>query len=66
MFGIFFNSIESNSRILTDYGFIGYPLLKEFPLNGYVELRYDDISRVILVEPLELSEELRIMDVNDS
>jgi NADH:ubiquinone oxidoreductase subunit C len=66
MFGIFFDNNESNCRILTDYGFAGYPLLKEFPLVGYLELRYDDIYRIIVAEPLELSEEFRVLKLDNT
>lgn len=46
-------------RILTDYGFQGYPLRKDFPLSGYTELRYDDIVSSIVYEPVELMQEFR-------
>ena len=46
-------------RILTDYGFEGYPLRKDFPLSGYIELRYSEKKRRIVVEPIELSQEFR-------
>lgn len=62
MFGIFFyNSIDLR-KILTDYGFKGYPLRKEFPLSGYVEVRYDQNKRKIVFEPIELSQEFRNFD----
>lgn len=47
-------------RILTDYGFKGYPLRKDFPLIGFVEIRYDDIFQSILIEKVELSQKLRV------
>jgi NADH:ubiquinone oxidoreductase subunit C len=59
MFGIFFIGHLNLRRILTDYGFIGFPLRKDFPLSGYVELRYDEVSKSIVVEPLELMQEFR-------
>jgi NADH:ubiquinone oxidoreductase subunit C len=46
-------------RILTDYGFEGHPLRKDFPLSGYVELRYDLKKKRIVSEPVELSQEFR-------
>jgi NADH dehydrogenase (ubiquinone) Fe-S protein 3 len=60
MFGIFFFNHPNLRRILTDYGFIGFPLRKDFPLSGYFELRYDEISKSILLEPLELMQEFRL------
>lgn len=59
MFGIIFLGHNDLRRILTDYGFIGHPFKKDFPLTGYTELRYDDIIKVIVNEPLELSQEFR-------
>ena len=46
-------------RILTDYSFLGSPLRKDFPLNGYVEVRYDENMKIVVVEPLTLMQELR-------
>jgi NADH dehydrogenase (ubiquinone) Fe-S protein 3 len=62
MFGIFFQENKDLRRILTDYGFEGYPLRKDFPLSGYVEVRYDDSVRRVVVEPLELTQEFRLFD----
>lgn len=59
MFGIFFNDHANLKRILTDYGFIGFPLRKDFPLSGYIEVRYDEILKSVIIEPLELSQEFR-------
>lgn len=59
MFGIFFTNHINLRRILSDYGFIGFPLRKDFPLSGYIELRYDEITKSIILEPLELSQEFR-------
>jgi NADH dehydrogenase (ubiquinone) Fe-S protein 3 len=59
MFGIFFFNHINLRRILTDYGFIGFPLRKDFPLSGYIELRYDEILKSIVLEPLELMQEFR-------
>jgi NADH dehydrogenase (ubiquinone) Fe-S protein 3 len=62
MFGIFFSNHPDLRRILTDYGFEGHPLRKDFPLTGYVEVRYDDSEKRVLIEPLELSQEFRYFD----
>lgn len=59
MFGIFIVDHPDLRRILTDYGFLGFPFRKDFPLSGYVELRYDEINKYVVVEPLELSQEFR-------
>lgn len=62
LFGIFFNQHPDLRRILTDYGFDGFPLRKDFPLTGYVEVRYDDEKKRVLQEPLEVSQEFRVFD----
>lgn len=62
MFGIFFVNHFDLRRILTDYGFEGYPLRKDFPVTGYTEVRYDDTEKCLVYEPLELSQELRSFD----
>ena len=59
MFGIFIVEHLDLRRILTDYGFLGNPFKKDFPLSGYVELRYDETNKYIVVEPIELSQEFR-------
>lgn len=59
MFGIFIKNHPDLRRILTDYNFLGSPLRKDFPLNGYLEVRYDEDMKIVLVEPLELTQELR-------
>jgi len=59
MYGIYFNNHPDLRRILTDYGFEGYPLRKDFPLSGYIELKYDQTKKRIALEPLELSQEFR-------
>lgn len=62
MFGIFFFGNNDLRRILTDYGFEGFPLRKDFPLTGFVEVRYDDELRSVLYENLELTQEFRFFD----
>jgi NADH dehydrogenase (ubiquinone) Fe-S protein 3 len=63
MFGVFFRFHPDLRRILTDYGFDGFPLRKDFPLSGYVELRYDDNKKIIVYESLELSQDFRVFDL---
>ena len=62
MFGIPFEDNYNLRRILTDYGFKGFPLRKDFPLTGYIELRYNDDLSLISYEPVELSQELRFFN----
>lgn len=62
MFGIFFLNHPDLRRILTDYGFEGHPLRKDFPLSGYTEVRYDDEEKRVVCEPLELAQEFRQFD----
>ena len=59
MFGIYFTGHKDLRRILTDYGFSGYPLRKDFPLSGYVEVRYDDEEKNVVLEPVQLAQEFR-------
>jgi len=59
MFGIKFLFHVGLRRILTDYGFKGYPLRKDFPLSGYVDVFYDDSIQLIRVAPIELAQSMR-------
>jgi len=63
MFGVFFTNHPDLRRILTDYGFEGHPFRKDFPLSGYVEVRYDDDVKRVVVEPIELAQEFRRFDL---
>ena len=62
MYGILFANHPDLRRILTDYGFQGYPLRKDFPLSGHVEVRYDDGEKRVVYEPVRLAQEFRTFD----
>jgi NADH-quinone oxidoreductase subunit C len=62
LFGIYFAGNPDLRRILTDYGFEGHPMRKDFPLTGYVELRYDEEQKRVVYEPVRLQQEFRRFD----
>jgi NADH-quinone oxidoreductase subunit C len=62
LYGILFSGHPDLRRILTDYGFEGYPLRKDFPLTGFVEVRYDDAQRRVVYQPVRLQQEFRNFD----
>jgi len=62
MYGVFFSDHPDLRRILTDYGFEGHPLRKDFPLTGYVEVRYDEDEKRVVYEPVKLTQEFRSWD----
>jgi len=59
LFGVLFAGLADHRRILTDYGFEGHPLRKDFPLTGYVEVRYDEDRKQVVYEPVKLTQDFR-------
>jgi NADH-quinone oxidoreductase subunit C len=62
MYGVLFSGHPDLRRMLTDYGFDGHPLRKDFPLTGYVEVRYDDAQKRVVYDPVSLTQEFRSFD----
>jgi NADH-quinone oxidoreductase subunit C len=62
MYGIYFSGHPDLRRLLTDYGFEGHPLRKDFPLTGYLEVRYDEDQKRVVYEPVKLTQEFRTFD----
>jgi NADH-quinone oxidoreductase subunit C len=62
LFGIQFDGLADHRRIVTDYGFEGHPLRKDFPLTGYLEVRWDEERKAVVYEPVKLTQEFRNFD----
>jgi NADH-quinone oxidoreductase subunit C len=62
LYGVLFTGHPDMRRLLTDYGFEGHPLRKDFPLTGFVEVRYDDEQKRVVYEPVQLTQEFRTFD----
>lgn len=65
MFGICFNNHSDLRRILTDYGFEGHPLRKDFPLSGFLEVFYNELKKRVVYEPINLSQQYRLFEFNN-
>lgn len=66
MLGVFFVNHKDLRRILTDYGFRGHPLRKDFPLTGYVEVRYDELDKRVITEKVSLAQDYRVFTFNSN
>jgi len=62
MFGLYFYNHKDLRRLLTDYGFQGFPLRKDYPLTGFYELRYDELKGIIIINELRLIQNFRVFD----
>jgi NADH-quinone oxidoreductase subunit C len=62
LYGVLFSGHPDMRRLLTDYGFEGHPLRKDFPLTGFIEVRYDDAQKRVVYEPVRLTQEMRRFD----
>ena len=62
MFGIFFNNHPDLRRILTDYGFEGHPLRKDFPLSGFLEVYYNELKKKVVYKPINLSQQYKFFE----
>ncbi len=66
MYGLFFKDHPDLRRILTDYGFRGFPLRKDFPISGYTEVRYSEKRKRVIVKPLQLNTRISILRILNS
>jgi len=66
MYGVSFEGNPDMRRILTDYGFIGHPLRKDFPLTGHIQLKYDEVLKKVIYEPVKLEQEYRDFDFSSA
>jgi NADH dehydrogenase (ubiquinone) Fe-S protein 3 len=64
MFGVFFTNHPDLRRILTDYGFEGHPLRKDFPLSGFLEVYYNELKKRVVYEPINLAQQYRLFEFN--